>query len=153
MAASLSPDRPLRCFTAVKAFIRHQDKVLLLQESTQYTDGHNTGFYDVPGGRLDPGESWKSGLEREIKEECCLSVHIGRPFHVDDKTIHKPTEDWHITFIFFDCRADQSAVSLSGDHSCYLWSALDDLDKHPVIANLIPVIQDYKNFIRSGSNR
>lgn len=73
-----------KIFTATKAFISYEGKILILRESPQYQDGTNSGRYDVPGGRIVPGQRWDESLLREIKEETGLEVRIGRPFHVDE---------------------------------------------------------------------
>jgi 8-oxo-dGTP diphosphatase len=75
---------PIHLFAATKAFILYQGKVLLLRESTQYSDGSNAGGYDVVGGRVTPGERFDESLLREIREETGLSVRIGRPFFMNE---------------------------------------------------------------------
>jgi len=71
-------------FPATKAFILYNGKVLILRESSDYEEGTNLGLYDVPGGRVKPGQKHHESLLREIKEETGLEVKIGRPFHIDD---------------------------------------------------------------------
>ena len=56
-------------FLATKAFITYNDKVLILREASTNPDGTNEGKYDVPGGRLEPGENPTESLAREVKEE------------------------------------------------------------------------------------
>ncbi len=71
-----------KIFAACKAFVNYNGKILILRESGKYEDGTNVGRYDIPGGRVQPGESFDQGLIREIKEETGLDVEIGRPFAV-----------------------------------------------------------------------
>ena len=68
-----------KLFVATKAFIVHNGKILLVRESKKYGDGTQSGNYDVPGGRIKPGERFDESLAREIKEETGLSVRIGLP--------------------------------------------------------------------------
>lgn len=48
-----------KLFVATKAFIRYKGKILILRESNKYTDGVNSGKYDVVGGRIKP-EDYKN---------------------------------------------------------------------------------------------
>ncbi len=61
-----------KLFIATKAFILYDGKVLILCESGSYIDGSNQGRYDLPGGRLVPGERFDNALKREILEETGL---------------------------------------------------------------------------------
>ena len=61
-----------KLFVATKAFIEYEGKILILQESGKYVDGTNVGRYDVPGGRVEPGQRFDESLRREIKEETGL---------------------------------------------------------------------------------
>ena len=54
------------------AIIQREGKFLI----TQRLEGdHLGGFWEFPGGKIEPGESFESCLERELAEE--LSVIIG----------------------------------------------------------------------------
>jgi hypothetical protein len=46
----------IKLFTATKAFIKYNDKILILRESEKYQDGINEGYYDIPSGRVKPGQ-------------------------------------------------------------------------------------------------
>ena len=35
------------------------------------------GQWSLPGGRLEPRETWQDAVEREVKEETCLEVNCG----------------------------------------------------------------------------
>jgi len=77
----------VKLFVATKAFINYKGKILILRESTKYSDGTNSGKYDVVGGRVEPGQKFDESLLREIKEETGLSVKLGRPFYVGDQRL------------------------------------------------------------------
>src|SRR5258707_1775823 len=70
---------------ALKAIIINSaGKVLILREANTYQEGTNAGKYDVPGGRLEPGEVWSDGLIREVSEETGLKVELVKPIRVDE---------------------------------------------------------------------
>jgi 8-oxo-dGTP diphosphatase len=133
----------IQLFVACKAFITYQGKLLLLQESPNYKDGSNIGYYDVPGGRVKPGEAWSDGLIREIKEETGLTVEVGRPFFVNEWRPTVRGEQWQIVGIFFMCSASSDQVVLSSDHAKYIWIDPKEFKNYPVIENMIPVFEAY----------
>jgi len=51
-----------------------RDGTILLVEFDAATDLH----YNLPGGGLDPGETLHEGVQREVREETCAEVRVGR---------------------------------------------------------------------------
>ncbi len=112
-----------KSFVALKAFILNEEgKVLLLQEDSEaYADGTNAGRWELPGGRLTPGEHFYDGLIREVKEETDLDVELGRPFMVGEWFPKVRGEQWHIVATFFVCHAKAADVTLGEDHHKFIW--------------------------------
>ena len=106
----------IKQFTAAKALVFHNEKVLILKESTKYQDGANAGKFDVPGGRVKLGQRFDESLKREIKEETGLEIIIGKPFFVNEWRPVVKNEQWQITGIYFECLAASDEVKLSNDH-------------------------------------
>ena len=136
-------DMEPRLFVATKAFIVNDGKVLLLRESTKYTEGANPGKYDVVGGRVKPGQRFDESLLREIKEETGLSVRMGRPFFVNEWRPQVKGEQWQIVGAFFECHADSTSVLLSEDHDHAVWIDPKDFKNFGLIENLIPAFEAY----------
>lgn len=126
-----------KLFIATKAFIVNNGKVLVLRESTQYSDGSNAGRFDVPGGRLKPGEHFEEALKREVKEETGLEVTIGKPVYVGEWRPTVKGERWQIVGVFFLCESVATDVTLSEDHVEALWI-------HPGEASTINIIDNLK---------
>jgi len=61
-------------YAAVKAIIQKGDKILILKQELK-----NSSVWDLPGGRVDYGESPYDTLIREIKEETGLEAKIKKP--------------------------------------------------------------------------
>ena len=130
-------------FVAPKAFIVHDGKVLLLQESSNYADGTNTGKFDVVGERMKPGQRFDESLLREIKEETGLKVKIGRPFFVNEWRPVVRGEQWQIVGTFFECFAETSEVVLSKDHDAYRWFDPKEYKNFNLVDSLIPAFESY----------
>lgn len=58
-----------------KALVTAGDRVLLIEE--RRPDGST--FWTLPGGGLEPGESLRTCLQREVAEELQTSVDVGAP--------------------------------------------------------------------------
>ena len=57
---------------AVKALIVRKDKFLAVQ------DAHD-GYWELPGGKIQYGETPQQALVREVKEELGVIVEVGKP--------------------------------------------------------------------------
>ena len=132
-----------KLFIAGKAFILHEGKVLILRESSKYSDGTQTGNYDVVGGRLTPGEPFNESLLREIKEETGLDVQIGEPFFLNESFPTVRGEPWHIVRVFVECTVESDDVKLSDDHDDALWIDPRTYKEHRIIDNLHPMFEKY----------
>ena len=130
-------------FVAIRAFIIHDGKVLLLKESTEYKDGINVGKFDVVGGRIEPGQRFDESLIREINEETGLNVEIGRPFFVNEWRPILRGEQWQIVGTFFECFSSSDKVILSKDHDEYIWINPKDYKKYNIIDEIIPAFESF----------
>ncbi|MBC8495202.1 NUDIX domain-containing protein [archaeon] len=133
----------IKLFTATKAFIIHNSKVLVVRESSKYEDGANAGRFDVVGGRVEPGERFDDSLLREIKEETSLDVSIGKPFFVNEWRPVVRDEQWQIIGVFFECKTNSDKVILSQDHSEYKWINPANYKEENLISNLYPAFEAF----------
>lgn len=134
---------PPKLFVATKAFINHNGKILILRESSKYTDGSNQGKYDIVGGRLEPGQHFKDSLLREIREETGLEVIVGKPFFVGEWRPTVRGEKWQIVGVYFNCKTSSSEVILSGDHDEYKWIDPKAYTEYHLIDGLSAVFSAY----------
>lgn len=132
-----------KLFIATKAFILHKGKVLILREAGSYQDGSNIGRFDLPGGRLKPGERFDEALRREVNEETGLSVQIGGPIAVNEWRPIVREEQWQIVGIFFTCTSEDDGVRLSEDHDAFKWIDAVTFREHGLIENLYPAFEAY----------
>lgn len=123
----------IKQFISIKAFIIHQNKVLIIREADAYDDGYNAGTYEMPGGRVELGESFDIGLLRELKEEVGItSVIIDEPFFVTEYHPVVRDEKWQVIAIYFKCSTNTDKVVLSKDHDCFAWIDPENYEKYPL---------------------
>lgn len=102
---------------AADAFIVNTEgKVLVLRR--RLDDVHSPGQWDLPGGRLDPGENPYEGVRREACEEIGLDLIVEQVIDVDYFT---RDDGQVITFMVFFCRPCTEDVRLSEEHIEYRW--------------------------------
>lgn len=108
---------------AAKAVLVNDDgKILLLREAKTYDEGSGTGQYHIPGGRLNPGESYVDALKREVCEETGIEdFTIGQPLFVGEWHPTIKGVPHHIIAIFTVCYTKTSKVKLSHEHDDFQW--------------------------------
>jgi 8-oxo-dGTP pyrophosphatase MutT (NUDIX family) len=74
-----------------KALIQRDNKYLLIREPE--TSSWKPGKIGLPGGKIDPGENWLAGLEREISEEIGAEVHSKGIVRIEEIVYHNPKVD------------------------------------------------------------
>ena len=102
----------------VKGIVRNNDHILVLVKPD--------GTLDLPGGRVENGETIKSALRREINEETGLKVEIHDP--VEEWSFYK-TPDHLIKGITLECDYLEGKVKLCGEHKHYFWAAIDSISR------------------------
>jgi 8-oxo-dGTP diphosphatase len=131
----------IRQRVAAKALIVNDEgKVLLVREASAYKEGTNVGRYDVPGGRIEPGEKYMDALHREVREEVGLEVEPIKPLYVSEWFPVIKGEPNHITAIFYACRALGTDAKLSEDHDDFVWvdpEKIGDYNTMDVTGNVV----------------
>lgn len=105
-----------KIFFAVKAFILKDDKFLAMHKPEFEED-----VWELPGGRMEFGETAEDTIVREIFEETGLEI---QPIRVLDtwNNIHL---DYQITGITYLCSLQDGEVRLSKEHDKFTWIKAD----------------------------
>lgn len=109
----------------VKALIFRADRMLMLRRATGFP--RYEGFWDLPGGVVEPGENLQDALTREVREETGFKVRVG-------KSIHASTCEWWSdprdvrrgviagVTVFFECTTrSKQPPRLSREHCEFAW--------------------------------
>ena len=105
---------------AAGAIVMNEDKVLLLRRSVKETSRH--GMWELPGGKLEEGETPEDAALTETKEESGLDVVINKKVgeHVD----HNMNKVYH-AYIAEPTSVDQE-VKLSEEHDESQWMTIEE---------------------------
>jgi 8-oxo-dGTP diphosphatase len=107
---------------AAKALIFNNGKYLALHKSKA-----NHDFYELPGGRMEFGETAEETLIREVKEETNFVVEKIKLLD----TWNFVAEDYQITGVIYLCKIKEGNLKLSDEHDRYEWLEFNEenLDK------------------------
>jgi len=100
----------------VKALILRDDKFLVM-----HNNGIKADLWELPGGRMEFGETAEETLKREIMEETGLIVS---PIKLLD-TWNLIKVDHQITGIIYLCSIEEGEVTLSDEHDACKWVKAD----------------------------
>lgn len=118
-------DNLIQFFIAVKALIVSNEKFLIIRRSSQARD--NEGAWELPGGRLEFGESPQNALIREVSEEVGLEVSDSRI--ISSWTFMK-NESTQVVGLTFICRVSAGEVTLSHEHDDFIWISKQEISKY-----------------------
>jgi 8-oxo-dGTP diphosphatase len=82
--------------TVVAAIIRSAAKILITR---RFNDVHLPGYWEFPGGKVEQDETLEAALEREIREELGLKIHVDDEYFTIEHTYPSRTVRLH----FFNC--------------------------------------------------
>jgi 8-oxo-dGTP diphosphatase len=113
--------------------VNDKGQVLIVREADTYEEGTGHGRYHLPGGRLQPGESFIDGLHREIKEETNLEIEPERPIYVGEWRPVVKGVPRQIIATFTLCKPKTYNVRLSEEHDKFVWLNPADRKKYDIM--------------------
>lgn len=122
----------------VAAIIHHQGKFL----ATQRGYGDFKGYWEFPGGKIEPGETPENALKREIKEELNLEIEIEKWVCTTDYDY----PNFHLTMHCYLCAMVGDHLELR-EHSSARWlsaDTLDDVEWLPADTEVLALLRNYK---------
>jgi 8-oxo-dGTP diphosphatase len=138
------PNPPQHPQLAVSAAIFRDGKVLLLRRAKS----PGTGFYSLPGGRVEFGESLATALHREVDEETGLQIEI-----LDlagwREVVPGTGGGGHYLIMSFAARWIGGEPKLNYENDDFKWLAPDSLGDLKVTGGLQEVIDAARRLVGS----
>ena len=138
------PIQPQRPQLAVSAAIFRNDTVLLVRRARS----PGKGFYSLPGGRVEFGESLHTALHREVDEETGLKIEIVG-LSGWREVLPGPTGGGHYLIMSFAARWIANEAVLNDEHDDFKWLAPDALGDLKLTGGLPEVIDAARRLIRA----
>lgn len=121
----------------VVAAIIHDDEGRIFAAQRGYDDWKD--WWEFPGGKIGPGETFEEALRREICEELETQIVIERLL----QKVEYDYPNFHLTMHCFLCHIESGSLTLK-EHEAAKWLAKDELDSVkwlPADINLIKQIK------------
>lgn len=103
---------------AVKGFILKEGKFLALHKSVA-----KHCLFELPGGRMEFGETAEETLIREVKEETNFII---KPIKLID-TWNFISKDYQVTGVIYLCKIIEGSLKLSDEHDKYQWLDFNEI--------------------------
>ena len=130
------PDRP---FLGIGALIFDGDSILLAER------GHEPlkGWWSLPGGILETGETLLNGIRREVREETGLEVEPEAIFEIFERIMPdaEGRTEYHYVLIDYTCRVVSGALEAGSDVSHAVWVREEDLVAYQITEGTLAVVQ------------
>lgn len=128
------------------AILINEDHILCVKKGVYQYD-YISYHYEFPGGKLEPGESAKEALHRELLEELNLKVP---PAEMEEfMTVHHRYPDFEITLHTFLCPVESRRVQML-EHIELQWLAADRLDQLDWLSADAPIVEALMNRANAG---
>jgi 8-oxo-dGTP diphosphatase len=130
------PKRPL---VGVGAIIFRRDRILMAQRGKEPLKG----WWSLPGGALELGESLEAAVRREVLEETSLEVEPIKLFEVFERIMRDAAgvPEYHYVLIDYVCRVTGGAL-FPGDDVCAVdWVRRRDLPSLQITEGTLAVIE------------
>ena len=130
------PPRPI---VGVGALIFRRGRILMAQRGKEPLKG----WWSLPGGALELGESLDAGVRREVREETGLEVLPLRVFEIFERIIRDASgePEYHYVLIDYVCRVTGGTLQAGDDVCAVKWVERDALKELQITEGTLAVIE------------
>lgn len=104
--------------------------------------------WEFPGGKIEPGETARECLRRELLEEMGIAVQIDGQL---PESSHQYS-DFTITLYPFICRKGKGEITLH-EHKAITWIAPERMLELDWAEADLPLIETYRSIVRNGRHQ
>lgn len=107
---------------SVKCIIERDGAVLLAQDAK--------GVWELPGGRINFGETPEEAAKRELMEELHIpptQVALGKPLDVWMFCVERPEADLQFIILVMVCKTSYSQIEKSQEHQSLGWFSKNEV--------------------------
>ena len=138
-----SPIQPTHPQLAVSAAIFRNDTILLVRRARSPAKG----FYSLPGGRVEFGETLHAALNREVDEETALKIEIAGLAGWRE-VVPGTSGGGHYLIMSFAARWVSGEVVLNDELDDFKWLAPDAIGDLKLTGGLPEVIEQAQRLLR-----
>ena len=139
MASLPQPSHPQ---LAVSAVIFRDGKMLLVRRARSPAKG----FYSLPGGRVEFGETLHAALHREVGEETALKIEIVE-LAAWREVVPGTMGGGHYLIMSFAARWSSGEVMLNDEHDDHKWLAPDAIGELKITGGLQEVLRSARRLL------
>jgi mutator protein MutT len=136
-----SDDRryPARPLVGVGALVFKRNRVLLAQRGKEPLQG----WWSLPGGALEIGETLKEATRREVLEETGLEVEPEEVFEVFERITHDAAGavEYHFVLVDYVCRVTGGTLMPGDDVDAVEWVQRKDLPGMKITEGTLEMIE------------
>ena len=139
MCSTESRQYPSRPFLGVGALIFDGGRLLLVER------GHEPlkGYWSLPGGILETGETLEQGVRREVREETGLDVETLSIFEIFQRIMPDAAgkTEYHYVLIDYLCRPMGGSLAAASDVSRVVWVTQPELAQYRLTDGTLAVVE------------
>ena len=130
---------PLRPLLGVGALIFDQERVLLVERGKEPLKG----YWSLPGGLVETGETLEQAVHREVSEETGLEIELLSFFEIFERIM--PGEDgrteYHYVLIDYLCKPIGGRLQAASDVSGVAWVSKLGLSQYRLTEGTLAVVE------------
>ena len=121
------------------ALLFDRDRILLVERGKEPLKG----YWSLPGGVLETGETLEQGVVREVREETGLDVKPLGVLEIFQRIMRDPlgAAEYHYVLIDYICRVVGGSAVAADDVSRLAWVPRRKLPGYQITEGTLPVIE------------